>query len=38
VVKIITEPGSLVEVNYRGALCNANIVTTMRIVDALLEP
>jgi N-methylhydantoinase B len=35
-VRIITEPGSLVEVEYPGALCNANIVTTMRIVDALL--
>lgn len=35
-VKVITEPGSLVEVQYPGALCNANIVTTMRIVDTLL--
>lgn len=35
-VKVITEPGSLVEVRYPGAVANANIVTTMRIVDTLL--
>jgi N-methylhydantoinase B len=35
-VKVITETGSLVEVQYPGALANANIVTTMRIVDTLL--
>lgn len=35
-VKVITEPGSLVEVTYPGAVANANIVTTMRIVDAIL--
>jgi N-methylhydantoinase B len=35
-VHVITEPGSLVEVQYPGALANANIITTMRIVDTLL--
>ncbi len=35
-VKLITQPGSLVEVTYPGALANANIVTTMRIVDTIL--
>lgn len=35
-VKIITQPGSLVEVQYPGALANANIITTMRIVDTIL--
>ena len=35
-VKIITQPGSLVEVKYPGALAHANIVTTMRIVDTIL--
>jgi len=35
-VKVITEPGSLVEVQYPGALAHANIITTMRIVDTLL--
>jgi N-methylhydantoinase B len=35
-VEIITEPGSLVEVQYPGALANANIITTMRIVDTIL--
>ncbi len=35
-VTIITEPGSMVEVQYPGALANANIITTMRIVDTLL--
>ena len=35
-VKVITEPGSLVEVQYPGALANANIITTMRIVDTIL--
>jgi N-methylhydantoinase B len=35
-LEVITRPGSLLEVEYPGALCNANIVTTQRIVDALL--
>jgi N-methylhydantoinase B len=35
-VKVITQPGSLVEVQYPGALANANIITTMRIVDTIL--
>lgn len=35
-VKIITQPGSLVEVQYPGAVANANIITTMRIVDTIL--
>lgn len=35
-LRVITKPGSLLEVDYPGALCNANIVTTQRIVDVLL--
>jgi N-methylhydantoinase B len=35
-VQLITEPGSLVEVQYPGAVANANIITTMRIVDTIL--
>jgi N-methylhydantoinase B len=35
-LSVITRPGTLLEVDYPGALCNANIVTTQRVVDALL--
>ena len=35
-VEIRTQPGSLVEVTYPGALAHANIVTTMRITDTIL--
>jgi N-methylhydantoinase B len=35
-LEVITRPGSLLEVDYPGALCNANIITTQRLVDALL--
>ncbi len=35
-IKILTRPGSLLEVQHPGTLCNANIITTQRIVDALL--
>ncbi len=35
-VEVITQPGSLVEVQYPGALAHANIVTGMRIVDTIL--
>ncbi len=33
---VVTKPGTLVHVEYPGALCNANIVMTQRVVDALL--
>ena len=33
---VLTRPGTLMEVQFPGALCNANIVTTQRIVDALM--
>lgn len=35
-VRVLTKPGTLMEVEFPGALCNANIVTTQRIVDALM--
>jgi len=34
--KVRTQSGTLLEVNYPGAVCNANIITTQRIVDVLL--
>jgi N-methylhydantoinase B len=33
---VLTRPGTLLEVDYPGAVCNANIITTQRIVDVLL--
>ncbi|MEW5978995.1 MAG: hydantoinase B/oxoprolinase family protein [Acidobacteriota bacterium] len=35
-LQVLTQPGTLLEVNYPGAVCNANIITTQRIVDVLL--
>jgi N-methylhydantoinase B len=35
-LEVITEPGTLLEVEYPGAVCNANIITTQRIVDVLM--
>ena len=35
-IEILTRPGSLLEVQHPGAVCNANIITTQRIVDVLL--
>ena len=33
---VITKPGTLLHVDYPGALCNANIITTQRVVDSLM--
>jgi N-methylhydantoinase B len=35
-LSVITRPGTLLEVEYPGALCNANIVMTQRLVDVLM--
>src|SRR5262249_40924363 len=35
-VEIVTRPGSLLSAVYPNAVCNANIVTSQRIVDVLL--
>jgi N-methylhydantoinase B len=35
-VEIIVKPGTLLSPRYPGAVCNANIVTTQRIVDVIL--
>ena len=35
-LEVITRPGTLLEVEHPGAVCNANIITTQRIVDVLL--
>jgi len=35
-IEIRTRPGSVLEAQYPAAVCNANIITTQRIVDALL--
>jgi N-methylhydantoinase B len=35
-VEVVTRPGSLLEARYPAAVCNANIVTTQRIVDVVL--
>jgi N-methylhydantoinase B len=35
-VEVVTRPGSLLEATYPAAVCNANIVTTQRIVDVVL--
>src|SRR5205085_1315528 len=34
-ISVITRPGTLLEAQYPAAVCNANIVTTQRIVDVL---
>ena len=36
-VDIITRPGTLLEAQFPAAVCNANIITTQRIVDTLLK-
>ena len=36
-IKVLTKPGTLMEVQFPGALCNSNIVTTQRIVDSLMK-
>jgi N-methylhydantoinase B len=35
-LSVITKPATLVDVEYPGALCNANIVMTQRVVDVLM--
>lgn len=35
-VEIVVRPGSLLSATYPQAVCNANIITTQRIVDVLL--
>jgi len=35
-LEVITRPGTLLEVEYPGAVCNANIITTQRMVDVLM--
>ncbi len=35
-IRVITRPGTLLEAQHPGALCNANIITTQRIVDVLM--
>jgi N-methylhydantoinase B len=35
-VEVVTRPGSLLEASYPAAVCNANIVTTQRVVDVIL--
>jgi N-methylhydantoinase B len=34
-ISVVTKPGTLLEVDYPAALCNANIITTQRLVDVL---
>jgi N-methylhydantoinase B len=36
-ISVITRPRTLLEAEYPAAVCNANIITTQRIVDALLR-
>ncbi|HVA87807.1 MAG TPA: hydantoinase B/oxoprolinase family protein, partial [Candidatus Saccharimonadales bacterium] len=36
-VEVRTRPGTLLEAQFPAAVCNANIITTQRIVDALLR-
>jgi N-methylhydantoinase B len=36
-VEIVTRPGTLLEAQFPAAVCNANIITTQRIVDTLLR-
>jgi N-methylhydantoinase B len=35
-LEIVLRPGSLLSPNYPSAVCNANIVTTQRVVDVIL--
>ena len=35
-VEVVTKPGTILEAQFPAAVCNANIITTQRIVDALL--
>jgi N-methylhydantoinase B len=36
-ITVVTRGGTLLEAQYPAAVCNANIITTQRIVDALLK-
>lgn len=36
-VEVRTKPGTVLEAQFPAAVCNANIITTQRIVDALLR-
>lgn len=36
-ITILTKPGTILEAAYPAAVCNANIVTTQRIVDVLIR-
>ena len=36
-VEVRTRPGTLLEAQFPAAVCNANIITTQRIVDAMLR-
>ncbi len=36
-VEVRTKPGTILEAQFPAAVCNANIITTQRIVDALLR-
>jgi len=36
-IGVVTRPGTLLEAQYPAAVCNANIITTQRIVDAILR-
>lgn len=36
-LRVVTKPGTLLHVDYPGALCNANIITTQRVVDSLMK-
>jgi N-methylhydantoinase B len=36
-IRVVTRPGTLLEAQYPAAVCNANIITTQRIVDAVLR-
>lgn len=35
-ITVVTRPGSILEADFPSAVCNANIITTQRIVDVLL--
>ena len=35
-IQVLTKPRTVLEVQFPGAVCNANIVTTQRIVDVLM--
>jgi N-methylhydantoinase B len=36
-IEVRTKPGTVLEAQFPAAVCNANIITTQRIVDALLR-